>query len=142
MRQTPLGRDVPAGSAFRKKCASYGLTRLPHPGPPSAPARQKKLVPNAPSSHSGDVKKLKYVRAVLASSLLATLATACTQTRVSSPTWSLSRVSFLQQVAIPQLTIGTNGTADLRGYANDGGQQITLAIIQELLRAVVAVPKP
>lgn len=45
----------------------------------------------------------------------------CTSTNVQTPTITLKRVSFMQKVAIPELTIATNGTATLQGYSNDGG---------------------
>jgi len=89
-----------------------------------------------------DMSNALKVTVTLAAALLAFLAPGCTQTKVTAPTWGLSRITFLQQVQVPQLTIGTNGTAELKGYANDGGQQVTLAIIQELLRARLPAVAP
>jgi hypothetical protein len=35
--------------------------------------------------------------------------------------WCLQRTSFLQEVQIMRVSIGTNGTAALEGYKTDGG---------------------
>ena len=52
----------------------------------------------------------------------------CTTTTVETPLWSLHRSSFLQRLEIPEVSIGTNGTATLKGYKTDGGGDAAAAI--------------
>ena len=101
----------------------------------SGPTRKKNLELKAPTADIRQMRpRTKRRNATLLA--LATLALAgCTQTKVTSPTWGMSRLSILQKVEIPQLTVGTNGTAELRGYTNDGGQQITLDLAGSSLPA-------
>lgn len=72
--------------------------------------------------------------------LLPLLLAGCTMTEVSTSTWSLRRVSFLQRVDIPDVTIATNGMASMRGYRTDGGNE-ALARGLQVLSALAAAAK-
>ena len=45
----------------------------------------------------------------------------CTNTRITTPTWSLTRTSFLQSTAVPKITVLNDGSIEVEGYSNDGG---------------------
>lgn len=74
--------------------------------------------------------------------LLAVLAAGCTNTKISTPYWSMERSSFLQRVQVPDMTISTNGTARLRGYANDGGNDALGTAVSAAVSAAVKSMKP
>jgi len=73
-------------------------------------------------------------RYILAVAVVA-MGSSCTQTKFSSGSWTLNRMSLLQAVQIPEIQVSTNGTATMKGYANDGGVALTLQIIQSLIAA-------
>lgn len=66
----------------------------------------------------------------------------CTRTKISTPFWTMERSSFMQRVAVPQLTITTNGTATLSGYQNDGGNEAAANITAAAVSAAVKSMKP
>lgn len=73
----------------------------------------------------------------------------CTNTKVQSNEtgWSLDRKSLFQRVEASDLTISKDGTVNLKGYKNDGGNEallnalITLSQSMALMKAG-AVPTP
>lgn len=58
----------------------------------------------------------------------------CTQTKIKTPTWSLTRVSFLQRTEVPQITVLTDGSIEVQGYSNDGGNAAIGAIVEAAIR--------
>lgn len=74
--------------------------------------------------------------------LAVTLLTGCTTTVVETPYWSLNRKSFMQKIEIPDLSISTNGTAHLRGYMTDGGNQALAIAIDAAVTAAMKGAKP
>jgi len=72
-------------------------------------------------------------------SLLLLVAAGCTSTTVTTSSWSLKRLSFLQQTQIPAVDIETNGSAHLRGYTNDGGTEALKATIEGAVAGAVKV---
>ena len=45
----------------------------------------------------------------------------CTQTRITTPTWSMERVTWLQRTDVPKITVLDDGSIEVEGYSNDGG---------------------
>jgi len=81
-------------------------------------------------------------RFTLLLAVAAVLATGCTVTKFKSGNWSLERTSILQRVELGKVTIGTNGTASLSGYDNDGGNEAAAAITAAAVSAAVKSMKP
>lgn len=71
--------------------------------------------------------------AALAVALLA----GCTQTRVTTPTWSLTRTSVLQRTEVPRITVLTDGSIEVEGYSNDGGGAAMKAIGEAAVGAAI-----
>jgi hypothetical protein len=67
------------------------------------------------------------------------LTAGCTNTRIVTPTWSLTRTSILQSTAVPKITVLNDGSIEVEGYSNDGGNQAMAAIVTA---AVTAAVKP
>ena len=61
----------------------------------------------------------------------------CTQTRITTPTWSLTRTSVLQSTAVPKITVLNDGSIEVEGYSNDGGNQAMAAIVTAAVQAAV-----
>lgn len=68
--------------------------------------------------------------------------TGCTVTKVTTPTWTLRRVSFLQRLEIPLVQVTTNGTVTLQGYATDGGVDAATKITEAAVGAAIKSIKP
>ena len=45
----------------------------------------------------------------------------CTQTKIQTPTWSMTRTSVMQTTAVPKITVLNDGSIEVEGYNNDGG---------------------
>ena len=65
------------------------------------------------------------------------LAGGCTQTKITTPTWSLTRTSILQSTAVPKITVLNDGSIEVEGYSNDGGNQAIQAIVTAAVKAAV-----
>ena len=74
--------------------------------------------------------------------LLLFLLCGCTYTSFNPSTGTFKRLSILQKVEVPHLTITTNGTVTLKGYANDGGGEATGVIVGHAVEGVVRGMKP
>ena len=61
----------------------------------------------------------------------------CTQTKIQTPTWSLTRTSVMQSTAVPKITVLNDGSIEVEGYSNDGGNQATAAIVTAAVRGAV-----
>ncbi len=61
----------------------------------------------------------------------------CTQTKIQTPTWSLTRTSILQSTAVPKITVLNDGSIEVEGYSNDGGNQAMQAIVTAAVKAAV-----
>ena len=61
----------------------------------------------------------------------------CTQTRITTPKWSLTRTSFLQRVDVPRITVLTDGSIEVEGYSNDGGNAAMKAIGEAAIGAAI-----
>ena len=61
----------------------------------------------------------------------------CTQTRIPTPKWSLTRTSVLQSTAVPKITVLNDGSIEVEGYSNDGGNQAMAAIVTAAVQAAV-----
>ena len=61
----------------------------------------------------------------------------CTQTRITTPTWSLTRTSVLQRTEVPQITVLTDGSIEVQGYSNDGGNAAVSAIVEAAVVAAI-----
>lgn len=61
----------------------------------------------------------------------------CTQTKITTPTWSLTRTSVLQRTEVPQITVLTDGSIEVKGYSNDGGNAAVSAIVEAAIRGAV-----
>ena len=61
----------------------------------------------------------------------------CTQTKIQTPTWSMTRTSVLQTTAVPRITVRNDGSIEVEGYSNDGGNQATAAIVTAAVRGAV-----
>jgi len=66
----------------------------------------------------------------------------CTSTTVTTPQWTVRRISFLQKLEVPNLVIGTNGTVTLQGYSNDGGLSALSKVTEAAVSAAVKSLKP
>ena len=77
------------------------------------------------------------MKRVLIAGLAVALLSGCTQTRITTPTWSLTRVSFLQRTEVPQITVLTDGSIEVQGYSNDGGNAAIGAIVEAAIRGAV-----
>lgn len=75
--------------------------------------------------------------------LAAALCAGCTSTKVTveGGKWTMDRRSFLQRLDIPHVTVATNGTAELTGYVNDGGNEALANIIKAAVEAAVKAGK-
>lgn len=82
------------------------------------------------------MQKNRTVQRYLATIAALMILAGCTQTKFSGGPWTMNRTSVLQKVEVPSLSIGTNGTVTMQGYNNDGGQQITLQLLQALLNSL------
>jgi hypothetical protein len=67
------------------------------------------------------------------------LTVGCTHTKFTGGNWTMDRTTVLQKVEIGDVSVSTNGTASLKGYQNDGAQQITLQLLQALLQGTLKV---
>ncbi|GEM_PF-7131009 len=67
----------------------------------------------------------------------------CTSTKVSveGGRWTMSRWSVLQKLDIPSISIFTNGMIELKGYANDGGNDALKNVIDAAVSAAVKAAK-
>lgn len=54
----------------------------------------------------------------------------------------MHRISFLQRVEIPSLTVKTNGEIVLSGYTNSGGTEALSAVTQAAVSAAIKSVKP
>jgi len=61
----------------------------------------------------------------------------CTQTKIQTPTWSMERVTFLQRTDVPKITVLNDGSIEVEGYSNDGGNQAIAAIVTAAVRGAV-----
>jgi hypothetical protein len=62
------------------------------------------------------------------------LAAGCTQTKIQTPTWSLTRTSVLQSTAVPKITVLADGSIEVEGYSNDGGDGAIAAAVEAAVR--------
>jgi len=53
--------------------------------------------------------------------IAALMLSGCTNTKIVTPTWSLTRTSVLQTTAVPKITVLNDGSIEVEGYSNDGG---------------------
>jgi hypothetical protein len=65
------------------------------------------------------------------------LAGGCTQTKIQTPAWSLTRTSVLQSTAVPKITVLNDGSIEVEGYSNDGGNGAIAAIVTAAVQAAV-----
>jgi hypothetical protein len=65
------------------------------------------------------------------------LAGGCTQTKIQTQTWSMERVTFLQRTDVPKITVLDDGSIEVEGYSNDGGNQAMQAIVTAAVKAAV-----
>jgi ABC-type transporter Mla maintaining outer membrane lipid asymmetry permease subunit MlaE len=69
------------------------------------------------------------------------LITGCTMTKVTTDYWSVSRISFFQQVEIPTLKVSTNGVVQMTGYKSDGGEEGIKNVTEEAIRTAISAVK-
>lgn len=74
--------------------------------------------------------------------LLIILLMGCTVTDLTTEKWHIHRVSFLQRMEIPEVTIETNGTAILKGYKSDGGSDVAAAVTRAAVSEALKSAKP
>ena len=79
---------------------------------------------------------------LLSLSLVAVALLGCTHTVVETPALKVRRVSFLQKVEIPRLSIGTNGVVTLSGYKTDGGTEAAAAVVSAAVAAAMKSVAP
>jgi hypothetical protein len=65
------------------------------------------------------------------------LAGGCTQTKITTPTWSMKRVTFLQRTDVPKITVLDDGSIEVEGYSNDGGNGAISAAVEAAVRGAV-----
>jgi hypothetical protein len=61
----------------------------------------------------------------------------CTQTKITTPTWSMERVTFLQRTDVPKITVLDDGSIEVEGYNNDGGNGAIAAAVGAAVRGAV-----
>ena len=61
----------------------------------------------------------------------------CTQTKIQTPTWSMERVTFLQRTDVPKITVLDDGSIEVEGYSNDGGNGAIAAAVGAAVKAAV-----
>ena len=61
----------------------------------------------------------------------------CTQTRIKTPTWSMERVTLLQRTDVPKITVLDDGSIEVEGYSNDGGNGAIAAAVEAAVRGAV-----
>ena len=61
----------------------------------------------------------------------------CTQTRIKTPTWSMERVTLLQRTDVPKITVLDDGSIEVEGYSNDGGNGAIAAAVEAAVKAAV-----
>lgn len=59
----------------------------------------------------------------------------CTQTRIKTPTWSMERVTWLQRTDVPKITVLDDGSIEVEGYSNDGGNGAIAAAVEAAVKA-------
>lgn len=74
--------------------------------------------------------------------LLLLLCAGCTQTVVTTPTWTLRRTSVLQRMEVPLVRVATNGTVTLRGYRTDGGADAAATVAAAAVNAAIKSVAP
>lgn len=65
------------------------------------------------------------------------LAGGCTQTKIQTPTWSMTRLTFLQRTDVPKITVLDDGSIEVEGYSNDGGNGAIAAAVGAAVKAAV-----
>ena len=74
--------------------------------------------------------------------MFAAVLTGCVRTHVKSPSgWEFSRTAFGNNTQVGSVTITTNGSVTIHGYANDQAQAIGVAI-DAAVKAAVTAAKP
>ena len=61
----------------------------------------------------------------------------CTQTKIQTPTWSMERVTLLQRTDVPKITVLDDGSIEVEGYSNDGGNGAISAAVEAAVRGAV-----
>jgi len=61
----------------------------------------------------------------------------CTQTRITTPTWSMERLTLLQRTDVPRITVLDDGSIEVEGYSNDGGNGAISAAVEAAVRGAV-----
>jgi hypothetical protein len=61
----------------------------------------------------------------------------CTQTRITTPTWSMERLTLLQRTDVPRITVLDDGSIEVEGYSNDGGKGAIAAAVEAAVRGAV-----
>ena len=61
----------------------------------------------------------------------------CTQTRITTPTWSMTRLTLLQRTDVPKITVLDDGSIEVEGYSNDGGNGAIAAAVGAAVKAAV-----
>ena len=67
--------------------------------------------------------------------------TGCTSTTVTTPAFTVKRTSFLQRLEMADVSLSTNGTASMKGYKTDGGNEAAAAIVGAAVGAAVSAAK-
>lgn len=102
---------------------------------------QRQTRPTEDPKHSEVMKSLSAIlKHISAAACILLLACGCTTTDIDTPTWKLHRISFMQKLEIPKVTIGTNG-ATLEGYKNDGGSDGVAKIAGEVTKQAISAAK-
>ena len=68
---------------------------------------------------------------------VAMLAGGCTQTKIQTPTWSMERTTLLQRTDVPKITVLDDGSIEVEGYSNDGGNGAVAAAVEAAVRGAV-----
>jgi hypothetical protein len=73
-------------------------------------------------------------------SILCMLATVgCTSTTIETESWTLTRISLLQDVALPTIVITPDGQWHMTGYKNSGGAKEVEKIIRSAVEEAMKV---
>ena len=61
----------------------------------------------------------------------------CTQTKIETKTWSMTRLTLLQRTDVPRITVLDDGSIEVEGYSNDGGNGAIAAAVEAAVRGAV-----
>lgn len=68
--------------------------------------------------------------------------TGCTRTEIQFGTLTIKRSSWGQKHVIPKVVVRADGSAEMEGYANDGGNQMIGTVVSAAVEAAIKGAKP